>query len=240
MARARYSILAFAAIVVLAALGGCGAGHEKVRPTVGIPVQEFRDGGLAVAGVTVIEEVEQVRPPLIAGLEQVLRTDRPDLPFREAASVRGALGLPAYRRLLMAYQTTATLKPEELAEFKTALGPGTRYVLLARVDKISVSESGRPGQFAPAMANDFYAIRRDAKIRFTLFDLTTARAAFEGTYASSSQNTVPDSSRVRNAPLRPGEGTVLTTPRVNPEVRTPDLAYALEEAYRDFASDLPR
>ena len=252
MTRGPYVIFLAAAMAALMGWNGCGPETAKVRPTVGIPIQEFRDGGFAVGGVTVIEEVEQVRPPLIAGLEEVLRVDRPDLAFRDAATVREALGLARYRALLAAYQSNATLTPSELAEFKTALGAGTRYLLLARVEKIRVSESGRPGQFEPAMANNFYAIRRDAKIRFTLFDLTSARTAFEQSYKSSSENSVPDSSRVgAPPPPRPDSSSGLQAPPPArqrprlagdgaPDVRTPDLAFALVEAYRDFAADLPR
>jgi hypothetical protein len=231
------------------ALIGCAAEREVVRPTVGISGEDFRKGGVAVGGVTVVDEVEQVRPPLVAAFERTLATDRPDLPFRRADSVRVALGLPEYRRLLNAYQSTGNVGAADLAALKEAIGPGTRYLILGRVEKNAVRAFGRMPSHArhetwpPPPANQVLSASRDARVRFTLYDLAEGRSVFEAAYASSSDNSLPDS--LRNAPPpRPavtvGGDQVGEPPEPPPDLQAPELSTTLLEAYHAFLADLPR
>lgn len=234
ISRAHAMVLAVAFLGAGSAPVGCTAGREGARPAVGIAGADFRSGGMAIGGVTMKDEVEQIRPPLIAALERTLTAERPDLPFRRADTVREALGVSAYRRLMMAYQTDGGLEDKELEEFKTALGPSTRFLILGRVEKSTTRESSRPVSRVSAEFPQPSTWGRDARIRFTLYDLSTDRAAFEEMYASSSKNVPPDSAFFAK---RAGRGE----PReVASEVRIPDLDVTLLEAFKAFAADLPR
>lgn len=256
MAGRRYGIRGLAAkvaaavaglLVAAAGLPGCAAEHEVRTAPTELTAPGLRSDGLAVASVTVVDEVEQKRPPLVAALERALAADRPDLPFRHAESVKDALGLAAYRRILSAYQSSGRLTAAEQSDLRAALGTGTRYVVLARVEKDAIRESGRrprtsPYEQPPPAAMSFITISRDARVRVTLFDLLRSRVAFEASYASSSDNAPADS--LPKPPRRPsaavGDARVVDPPEGAPDLSAPDLADALVEAFHAFAADLPR
>jgi hypothetical protein len=259
MAGRKYGISArVAALLSAAALGaglgaafaGCAAERQVAPPASGLTADTLRAGGLAVVGVTVIDEVEQVRPPLVAALEATLGRSRPDLSLRLAATVRDSLGLAEYRRILLAYQSTGALAPSDLSELGARLGPATRFALLARVEKNDVHVSGAPQPQQPTgvgMSGPMALpprVTRDARIRFTIYDLSDPYVAWEALYASSSENVLPDSLRNRprrvafDAPGAPGAAGDFGGMRPDsPE--TPPLAAALMEAFRSFAADLP-
>jgi len=248
LAAAAALLCAGAAMLSLAAvmLSGCAAERQIVMPAA-LSADTLRAEGLAVVGVTVVDEVEQVRPPLVAALESTLATSRVDLPFRRAASVRDSLGLAAYRRILLAYQSSGTLPPVDLAELSARLGPGVRFALVARVDKNSlhVYESLRHQQeSAYGMSGPMTTppkVTRDARVRVTLYDLADRRPAWEAVYASSSENAAPDS--LVNPPRRvrfeaPG-GSAVSRGAIPDAPEAPTLATALMEAFRAIAADLP-
>jgi hypothetical protein len=207
---------------------------------------------MALVGITVLDEVEQLRPPLVSTFEKVLAAMRPDLPIRRAVETREALGLPAYRKLLFAYQETGKLEPEQIAEIGKGIGSRTRYAILARVEKNSVRASGvapSPSSTTsgpPTSMPSPPTLSRDARIRFTIYDLGQAREVFQATYISSSDNRTADPAY---APFEKGPpkidpntstGRVVTResiPDQSPE--SPSLAEALIEGYRAFALDLP-
>jgi len=202
----------------------------------------LRDGGLAVVGVTMVEEVEQVRPPLIAALERVLGETRPDLPFRSAASVRDTLGLAASRKVLSAYQLDGRLDKAALTDLAKRLGGGTRFAIFGRVEKTSEHYPAPPrrGEIDYGGSIGSRTTRRDARVRLTLYDLARARVAFEAVYASSSENSLPDSiASLPERRLTPPPGVDPGVP-VNPQPGVPSLAEALIEGFRAFATDLPR
>ncbi|HET9950540.1 MAG TPA: hypothetical protein VFS09_01970 [Candidatus Eisenbacteria bacterium] len=234
-------------------LAGCAAERQVIQPGAGLSADTLRADGLALVGITVLDEVEQLRPPLVATFEKVLAAIRPDLPIGPASVARDALGLPAYRKLLFAYQETGRLEPEEQAALAKALGPGVRYAILARVEKntVRLSGGGLPQQGSPTMGGSPSmrppsSASRDARIRFTIYDLAESRGVFEATYASSSDNWAAYRS---DAPPEKGSPSVdfhtigasgdmrESLPESGPD--TPSLADALVEGYRAFALDLP-
>ncbi len=251
MTRGRYGIeRAAAALLCLAGalLSGCAAERAVHVAESGVTAEALRAGGLAIVGVTVIEEVEQVRPPLVAALEAVMREARPDLPFRSAGEVRDSLGLPVYRRILSAYQSAGKLTEPERLELAARLGEVVRFALLARVDKNVVrfprarrAYNARYGDRSGAASSDFgtRAASRDARVRVTLYDLASGSEAWAADYASSSDNVLPDSvPRLPERLLvpRPGEPGELP---LEPTPEAPSLARALIEGFRAFAADLP-
>ena len=238
-------------------LGGCAAEKQVIQPGAGLSADTLRAGGMALVGITVLDEVEQVRPPLVSTFEKVLAAVRPDMPIRPASAARDALGLPAYRKLLFAYQETGRLQPEEQEALAKALGPRARYAILARVEKNTVRTSGGglPQQGTATMGGAPTTpppsrVSRDARIRFTIYDLAETRGVFEATYASSSDNRAAlpmEAPQDRTETKRPdvqldGPGASVDS-RVPPAgdsgLESPPLSDALIEAYRTFAYDLP-
>jgi hypothetical protein len=237
-----------ALLSVGAILAGCAAERQILTSAAGLSADTLRAGGLAVLGVTVVDEVEQVRPPLVAALESTLVTSRPDLPFRRAGSVRDTLGLAAYRRILFAYQSSGALAPADLGELSARLGTGARFLLVARVEKSSVNVSGAP---AKSDAQSPYGISgsmrpppsvtRDARVRIALYDLADRNTAWEAVYSSSSEHAAPDSlvnPRRRVRVEAPG-GSADSRELIPESPETPSLAEALMEAFRALAADLP-
>lgn len=251
MTRGRYGIEgAVAALLCLAGalLSGCAAERAVLVAGPGITAEALRAEGLAIVGVTVIEEVEQVRPPLVAALEAVMREARPDLPFRSAGEIRDSLGLPSYRRILSSYQSAGRLTESECRELAGRLRGRARFALLARVDKNAIrlprarrAYDQRYGQSSGA-ASDFgsRSASRDTRLRVTLYDLVNAREAWAAIYASSSDNVLPDSvPRLPERLIVPRPGASGALP-LEPVPEAPSLARALIEGFRAFAADLPR
>ena len=247
MSRERYGIFGgAAALLCLAALlgGGCATGSAVRTSGSNLTYEALRDGGIAIVSVTVKEEVEQVRPPLNATLERVLREMRPDLRVQAADATRESLGLPEYRRLLAAYQLKGNLAAADRNALASRLRGGVRFALLALVDKDDIrlppnrtSSSLRYGAASPSFGTQ--TAIRDARIRMTLYDLETGAEAWSAVYTSSTDNAPADS--VSRPPVVLGL-PLLTVPsegRFEPLPERPSLAQALIEGLRDFAADLP-
>src|SRR5262249_18059278 len=81
--------------------GGC-AGPEQTRTVApDFTAESLRSGGLAVLGVVQVDEVPQVRPPLIDALERVLGVTRHDLRIIPAAKTQAVMGDSTTRFLLL-------------------------------------------------------------------------------------------------------------------------------------------
>ncbi len=202
----------------------------------------LQGGGIALVGVTMVDEVEQVRPPLNDTLEKILAASHPGLALRRAESVQETLGLPLTRAILFRYQQQGAVDGPSLADLAARLAATSRYALFARVEKSTVHPPGRPreAEVRYGTLESSWSARRDARVRFTLYDLRRRAIVLEATYASSSDNAIPDSLAYR--PTRPRvigpgeEGAVM--PDFAPE--TPSVADAIVEACRAFAVDLPQ
>jgi len=238
MLRPTYAICAGAALV----LWGCAVERSVLVADESLTAPVLREAGLAVIGVTMVEEVEQIRPPLIAALERVLGETRPDLPFRGAEAVRDTLGIPASREVLTAYQREGALGEGALADLAARLGGRTRFAIFGRVEKTSehFPPPPRRGQIYYGGPIGSRTTSRDARVRLTLYDLARRRVVFEAVYASSSENSLPDSiARLPERRRTPPPGVDLGV-AVDPRPGVPSLADALIEGFRAFAADLPR
>lgn len=247
MSRGRYGIFSgAAALLCLAGLlgSGCATG-SAVRTTDSNPTYEaLRDGGLAIVGITVKEEVEQVRPPLNAALERVLRKARPDLRVQTADAVRDSLGLMEYRRILSAYQSEGKLTAADRNALASQLRGSARFALLARVEKDVVrlppartASSRQDGAASPRFGTPLAT--RDARVRMAIYDLETGAEAWVAIYTSSSDSAPADSVSRPPAVLQLPLLTFTKEDRFEPLPERPSLARALLEGFRAFAADLP-
>lgn len=235
------------ALLLVATLltAGCASERSLLVADEELTAAALRDGGVALVGVTMVDEVEQVRPPLVAALERAMAETRPDLPLRPAAAVTESLGTPESRRVLAGYQREAAVDAPTLESLSGTLSATARYALFARVDKSAVHlpPAPRPSDYEYGPPRFTGSIRRDARVRMTLYDLARRRVAWEAVYSSSSENSLPDSLVLtRRGPTRVtyDEGQPGGRPDVSVTPETPSLAEAAMEAFRRFAGDLPR
>jgi len=194
--------------------------------------------------VTVLDEVEQVRPPLVSALEGMFLDLRPDLAVSSAARVRDQLGLARYRAILAEYQQTGSIGDGSRGELAKALRNQARFLIAARVEKDAVHLaaqgslhlSNRTGTSGSVGVG---ATSRSTKVRVALYDLERGRDVQSAVYSSSSSAGIS-----RPVPPPPLERVVLRpneadTPRIDPPTDIPALVDAVLEAFRDFAHDLP-
>ena len=243
--RLRAPSAALSAALLSAALAGCAAETQVLHSDAQLTSDSLRGGGLAVVGVVEKEEVEQVRPPLVAKLESVLRQERPDLTLLPADRVREALGLQAYRRVLSGYQAGGSIDSSAARSIGEALHGAARYGVLARVVSNATRTSRR--QLQPVDSAGYRLITgilvtgRDARVSIQVYDLSTGGPVYDAQFVGSSEATrygsfrSPDANTGTTAVMGRGPG-----PEVERFPDAPDLASALEEAYRNFARGLPR
>lgn len=248
MTRGRYGIFRSGAAVLWAAalaIAGCAAERTLVTVDPALTAASLESGAVSIAGVTMVDEVEQIRPPLNRTLEHVLAAYHPGVRFLSPDSVRERLGPAAARDILFRFQQKGVLDDSSRASLVRALAPESRYVIFARIEKSSIHEPGRPRaqQIRYGAIATTWTTRRDAMVRFTLYDLRNGTIAMDATYASSSENALADSAMQAELPrggttLSGREGQLPSAPEFTPE--TPPLADTIIEACRAFAADLPR
>ncbi|HET7903558.1 MAG TPA: hypothetical protein VFM17_03255 [Candidatus Eisenbacteria bacterium] len=198
-----------------------------------------------MVGVTMVDEVEQIRPPLVARLEQALAHGRPDLVVVTAGSVRDRLGLAAHRRILSAYQLTGRLSDADGADLDSALEGTARYAILARVEKNTAYTRTQGGVRLGNTGNSYGYIKlavatRSAEVRVTLYDLRERREVYAVVHASSIDNVPPDSIwRLPRRPVIPDLNEPRDPKFVDP-VEIPGLAETLIEGFVAFVAELPR
>jgi len=234
------------AAIVLAA--GC-AGPEATRTVAPeFTAESLRSGGLAVLGVVQVNEVPQVRPPLIDALERVLGVTRHDLRIVPAATTHAAMGDSTTRFLLLGYQMHGRPDPDWFERATDSLHAAARYGVLARVESDalrysagSLMDAGPVGSQAQAEA--VRVTGRDAKVSLHVYDLTTRALVFTGTYAGSTEAAVQDTMpRPAPPPQQQNSGLVVQGSPQQPQQpfpEAPPLAKALEPAFLEFARELP-
>ncbi len=231
---------------LLFALAGCAAERSVLTADPGLTAEALRADTVAVVGVTVVNEVEQVRPPLVAALESILRNARPDVALRPADAVRDVVGLADYRSMPAAYQASGEWSERDATALAARLGSGVRFALLARVEKdaihYSIPSRGAGSPYGAPASNVFspQRVRRDTSVRLTLYDLRRNRVAWNAVYASSSNNARPDSVAVAAPPPPVVLGVPGRREQTIPEPPPPPpLAEAVVEGFRAFIADLP-
>ncbi len=234
-----------AAALAAAALAGCAAETQVLRSDAQLTAASLREGAVAVVGVVEKEEVEQVRPPLVAKLEAVLRQERPDLTLLPADRVREALGLPAYRKLLNGYQEGGSIDSTAARSIGAALHGAARYGVLARVVSNATRTSRREleprDSLGYRLVTGMLVIGRDARVSIQVYDLSSGLAVYDAQFVGSSEASRYGSFQAQGS--NPGATAVMGRgpgPEEQSYPEAPDLASALEEAYRNFARSLPR
>lgn len=211
-------------------------------------------------GVVQVDEVKQVRGPLIAGLEAVLRATRADVPLVPASRVEAALPDSAYRLFLLGYQMRGDPDSIWLEAAAGAARPMARYGVLARVERDAVRYGTRyvdQGVSGRSSGAEIPVTGRDARIAVDVYDLTTRKLVFRGRFIGSSdeaQNLAPrknDDTDSLGAPHRPvlipeptrgptGEPQpILGGPQSTPYPDAPPVSKAAEAAFVSFARALP-
>jgi hypothetical protein len=229
------------------ALIGCAAESKLSRVDPGLTAAALREGSVAVLGVVKPQEVDQVRPPLIAMLETGLSEERGDLPLLRADRVRELLGKEPHRRILLAYEFQGMLDSAAVRELADSLRGRARFAVVARVEsdqlryssrEISETDSaGVPRVFVMAVTG------RDARVSVQLYDLAKRALVLNAKYIGSSEAEIPIFTGAARGARRPGM-TVEVAPQVTPSSQgypdPPDLARSLEGPFRSFARDLPK
>ena len=231
--------VASAALILMA---GC-AGPEEVRTVAPeFTAESLRSGSLAVLGVVQVDEVPQVRPPLIDALERVLGVTRHDLRIVPADKTAAAMGDSTTRFLLLGYQMHGRPDPDWFERATDSLRASARYGVLARVESDVLRYSGQDLMMQGSQAEPVRVVGRDAKVSVHVFDLMTRALVFTGTYSGSAQAAVQDT-MPRPAAPPPQQGGVVIQPNTQqPQQPLPDappLAKALEPAFLEFARELP-
>ncbi|MGE5176249.1 MAG: hypothetical protein ACM3JJ_07710 [Hyphomicrobiales bacterium] len=246
-------------MALLAALAGCAAESQLLTEDPGFTAASLREGGLAVLGVVQVNEVAQVRPPLIAGLESVLHRTRPDLRIVPASRVEAALPDTAYRYFLLGYQMRGDPDSLWLAVAAKAARGMARYGVLARVETASVRYGMRyvdTGTADRRSGREIPVSGRDARIAVDVYDLNTRLPVFRGRFIGSSdeaRNLAPrpeaseDSLPVPRRPAvegDPGDGSRVHwgPPRTDEGIAYPDappVSRAAEAAFLSFVRALP-
>lgn len=246
-------------MTLVAGLAGCAAESTLFRSDPSFTAAALSAGGVVVVSVVKREEVEQVRPPLIAALEEVLGSARPDLRLIPADRVAEDVGLTTYRRMLRDYQTRGSLDSSEVRTLARAVGGEARYAILGRVtsDALRTSERG----IAPQDSSRYRFFRvllvtgRDARVDLHVYDLAKRAVAYHAQYAGSAEDSRPARYGLERGGAAAGGGVTLgvgsrdAVPPGLPDSLAeqwgryppaPTLASALTEAFRAFAADLPR
>jgi hypothetical protein len=246
------------AAALLAGVLGCAAEAKLYKRDATFTAAALSAGGLAVVSVVKKEEVEQVRPPLIAALERTLGQERPELRLVPADRVSEDLGLETYRRILRAYQVRGTLDSSAVRTLARELGGEARYAVLGRVfsDAVRTSERGIPRQDKSEYRyfDTMLVTGRDARVDLRVYDLAKEAVVFHAQYVGSAEEARPARYGLEGGgagsgtvalPSGPRDGVPSDVPdslveRGGQYPAVPPLATALEEAFRAFAADLPK
>jgi len=200
----------------------------------------LRSEKIAIVSVVQVDEVPEVRPPLIASLERVLRASRPDLVIVPAPRVAAALDDSTERFLPLGYQIHGAADPAWLERAKPAIRPMARYALLARVEAVKVRHSDRVDVAPQTAGQGLQVTGRDVRVGVSLYDLETLKLVFAGEYWGSKEDAIGD----RDAPLPEPEDSlgvvgVNDTTSYGVYKKPPPVAQAAEPAFLEFARSLP-
>jgi len=228
---------------LLAALGliaGCSYMSDVKTSAPSLGADALRSEKIAIVSVVQVDEVPEVRPPLIASLERVLRASRPDLVIVPAARVAAALDDSTERFLPLGYQIHGAADPAWLERAKPAIRPMARYALLARVEAVKVRHSDRVDVAPQTAGQGLQVTGRDVRVGVSLYDLETLKLVFAGEYWGSKEDAIGD----RDAPLPEPEDSlgvvgVNDTTSYGVYKKPPPVAQAAEPAFLEFARSLP-
>jgi len=242
-------LLAVALAGALAAFSGCAHVTDIREADTGFTAEALRAGGLVDLGVVQVNEIPQVRPPLIEALERVLGATRSDIRLIPAARAQATFDDSTSRLLLLGYQMHGDPEAVWLARAADSLRGVARYGVLARVESDAIRYSMRDGPptdpIHQSRTGRILVTGRDTRVSVNVYDLATRGLVFGGTYRASAESAAVDTlRRARVEALRPaGTVSVGAAPRENPYEEgysePPPLARAVEGAFLEFARSLP-
>jgi len=227
-------------LAALAVVAGCSYMSDVKTSAPSLSADALRSEKIAVVGVVQVDEIPDVRPPLIAALERVLHATRPDLTIVPAARVTPALDDSTERFLLLGYQMHGAADPAWLGRAKPAIRPLARYALLARVEAVKVRHSDRVDVAEQTAGTPIQVTGRDVRVGVNLYDLDTMKLVFAGEYWGSKEDA---RSMVDPAPPEPEDSLgivgVNDTTSYGVYKKAAPVALAAEPAFVEFARTLP-
>lgn len=211
-------------------------------------LDSLRAGGVAVLGAVQVNEVDQVRPPLIAALDSVLGARWPGVHILRYPRVRAALDDSTARLLLLGYQLHGRAEPLWLDRAADSLGrDSVRYGVLARVRGQRLRTDERDGDLVDE-SNRTVKIRvttRESDVSMHLYDLVTGGLRFSGEFrgfaeraASSDSLPPPELPPIRTWSTPEDRALEPMTPRVGGFPAPPSLDRAVADAIMVFADSL--
>ena len=252
--------------VILAALGvlasGCsssvpdepsgvsGTAHiVRISGIWGTPaaLESLRAGGVAVLGAVQVNEVEQVRPPLIATMDTVLAAKWTGVPLMRYARARAALDDSTARLLLLGYQMQGRAEPLWLQRAAHLLADSVRYGVLARVRKQHVWTEERE---MDRVDKSYRGVKLrvtvlESEVSIHLYDLATRGLVFGADLTGYAERTAPsDSLPMPERPPLQGwstpEDRAQEPYQAPPELylEPPPLPWALASAIAAFADSV--
>lgn len=227
-------------LAALALIAGCSYMSDVKTSAPSLSADALRSGKVAIVGVVQVDEVPEVRPPLIAALERVLRSTRPDLTIVPAARVSPALDDSTERFLLLGYQMHGAADPAWLKRAGPEIRPMARYALLARVEAVKVRHSDRIDVAPDTGGQGLQVTGRDVRVGVSLYDLENMELVFAGDYWGSKEEALGS----RDAPLAEPEDSlgivgVNDTTTYGVYKKAAPVAQAAEPAFLEFARSLP-
>lgn len=206
----------------------------------GLTAEALRSEKVAIVGVVQVDEIADVRPPLIAALERVLHATRPDLTIVPAATVAPALDDSTERFLLLGYQMHGVADPAWLARAKTEIRPMARYALLARVEAVKVRHSDRVDVEEKTAGTPISVTGRDVRVKVSVYDLENLELVFAGEYWGSKEDARSDMDPTLPEPEDSlGIVGVNDTTTYGVYKKAAPVAQATEPAFLEFARSLP-
>ncbi len=231
----------------LSTWAGCAHVADVKQVDPGFTAEALRSGGLLIMGVVQVNEITQVRRPLMEALEEVLTTTRRDIPVVSAARAAAAVDDSTERLLLLSYQIHGVPGQPWLVRAANSLGGLARYGVLARVtrDKVRNSDRDAPPS-VQSKSGKILVTGRDADVSVDIYDLRTRARVFGGTYVGSAESAEEDSFNVSQPPPPAAGGgvTIGATPQGASPITLgypdpPPLARAAGAAFLEFARSLP-
>ena len=225
---------------------GCAHVSDVRENDPGFTAEALRSGGLVVMGVVQVNEIPQVRPPLIAALERVLTATRKDIPLIPAERAAAALDDSTGRFLLLSFQMQGAPDPAWLNQAANRLAALGRYGVLARVESDKLRYAGRDASPTdPGLQSPSGRIRvtgRDVHVLVQIYDLKTQAKVFDAKYIGTAEAAEPDTLPLAMAMpngVTGVSGSSQAVPIEQEYPKPPPLARALEPAFVELARSLP-
>ncbi len=221
-------------------MAGCSYMSDVKASDPGLTAETLRSGRLAIVGVVQVNEVPEVRPPLVGALERVLGATRPDLPIVPASKVAPVLDDSTERFLLLGYQIHGKADPEWLARAAHPIRAMARFALLARVEAVKVRHSDRVDATGTSSSGVVQVTGRDVRVGVSIYDVETLTLVFAGDYWGSKEDAHIEGEAPPTLPDDELEVESTTDTTVAGVYSKPSpVARAAEPAFLEFARSLP-